>query len=53
MDKSIELITITLEREAQEIRHDMESAMHDAGFHWWYFIEYLNLFTFKISPKSI
>ena len=53
IDKSIELITITLEREAQEIRHDMESAMYNAGFHWWYFIEYLHLFTFKISPKSI
>jgi hypothetical protein len=52
IDKSIELITITLEKEAQEIRSDMESAMYNAGFHWWYFIEYLHLFTFKINPKS-
>jgi glycosyltransferase involved in cell wall biosynthesis len=52
IDKSIEEILITLEKEAQDIRSEVESAISNAGFPWWYFIEFGNLFTFRINPKS-
>jgi glycosyltransferase involved in cell wall biosynthesis len=52
VDGSIESITITLEKEAQDIRPEVESAISNAGFPWWYFIEFRNLFTFRINTKS-
>ena len=52
MDSSIEQITITLETEAQGIKSEMESAIYNAGFPSWYFIDFWNMFTFILNPKA-
>ena len=52
IDPSLEQIAVTLEIEALDIRSDMESAIHNAGFSWWYFIDFSKI-TFILNPKSI
>ena len=52
IDPSLEQIVVTLEIEALDIRSDMESAIHNAGFSWWYFIDFWNMFTFVLNPKA-
>jgi len=51
IDPSLEQIVVTLEIEALDIRSDMESAIHNAGFSWWYFIDF-NKITFILNPKA-
>jgi hypothetical protein len=52
VDPSIEQIVITLETEAQGIKSEMESAIYNAGFAGWYFIDFWNMFTFVLNPKA-
>jgi len=52
VDPSIEQITITLETEALSIKSEMESAIYNSGFSWWYFIDFRNMFTFVLNPKA-
>ena len=51
IDPSLEQIVVTLEIEALDIRSDMESAIHNAGFSWWYFIDFSKI-TFILNPKA-
>jgi len=51
IDPSLEQIVVTLEIEALDIRSDMESAIHNAGFSWWYFIDFTKI-TFILNPKA-
>lgn len=51
IDPSLEQIVVTLEIEALDIRSDMESAIHNAGFSWWYFIDFSKI-TFILNPKG-
>ena len=51
IDPSLEQIVVTLEIEALDIRSDMESAIHNAGFSWWYFIDFSKI-TFILNPKE-
>lgn len=51
IDPLLEQIVVTLEIEALDIRSDMESAIHNAGFSWWYFIDFSKI-TFILNPKA-
>ena len=51
IDPLLEQIVVTLEIEALDIRSDMESAIHNAGFSWWYFIDFSKI-TFILNPKG-
>ena len=51
IDTSIEQIVVTLEIEALDIRSDMESAIYNAGFAGWYFIDFSKI-TFILNPKA-
>ena len=51
IDPSLEQIVVTLEIEALDIRSDMESAIYNAGFSWWYFIDFSKI-TFILNPKA-
>ena len=51
IDPSLEQIVVTLEIEALDIRSDMESAIYNAGFSWWYFIDFTKI-TFILNPKA-
>lgn len=51
IDPSLEQIVVTLEIEALDIRSDMESAIYNAGFAGWYFIDFSKI-TFILNPKA-
>jgi glycosyltransferase involved in cell wall biosynthesis len=53
MEPSIEQMTITLEKEAQHLKDAVTEAMYGAGISAWYFIDFYDLFTFRINAKEI
>lgn len=38
--------------EEHVIKSEMESAIYNAGFPPWYFIDFWNMFTFILNPKA-
>lgn len=52
IEDSLEEIVITLESGAKEIKDQMESAIYASGFGGWYFIDYGDLYTYLINPRT-